>query len=226
MSKKFLFVSVLVVLGLFLAACSPAAPTADDMMEKPTEAMAEKPTEIIMEKTAEPTHAAMEGEGEATPEGGEDAMMEAPAWFSVPLTNAATGETFTIADYKGQVVLVETLAMWCSNCLQQQKQVAALHGQIGDSPDFVSIGIDIDTNENIEDLKGYTASNGFDWIYTVASPDVAREIGNLYGNQFLNPPSTPMLIIDRHGEVHTLPFGIKSADDLQVALQPFLDGGM
>ena len=56
--------------------------------------------------------------------------------------------------------------------------------------------------------------------------DVARENGNLYGQQFLNPPSAPMFIIDRHGEVHPLPFGVKSAADLQKALEPFLNEAM
>ena len=59
-----------------------------------------------------------------------------------------------------------------------------------------------------------------------AAPDVAREIGNLYGAQFLNPPSAPMFIIDRHGEVQPLPFGVKSAADLQKALEPFLNDAM
>ena len=60
----------------------------------------------------------------------------------------------------------------------------------------------------------------------MASADVAREIASLYGDQFLNPPSTPILIIDRHGVAHALPFGIKSADDLAKAIQPYLDEGM
>jgi hypothetical protein len=34
-----------------------------------------------------------------------------------------------------------------------------------------------------------------------------------------------MLIIDRQGEAHTLPFGIKSSFDLAEALAPFLDEG-
>ena len=152
----------------------------------------------------------------------EDAMM-APDWFSAPLVDAQTGETFRIADFKGQVVLVETLAMWCSNCLKQQGQVSALHDLLGERGDFISLGIDIDPNENTEALKAYTNQNGFDWRYTVAPIEVAREIGQLYGDQFLNPPSTPMLIIDRHGEVHILQFGIKSADSLLEALQPFLE---
>ena len=65
----------------------------------------------------------------------------------------------------------------------------------------------------------------FDWVYAVAPPEVSRELGQLYGDQFLNPPATPMLIIDQHGEVHPLPFGIKSAGDLQEALEPFLNLG-
>ena len=48
----------------------------------------------------------------------------------------------------------------------------------------------------------------------------------MYGDQFLNPPSTPIVVIDRHGEAHPLPFGIKSADDLMQAIQPFLEESM
>jgi hypothetical protein len=55
---------------------------------------------------------------------------------------------------------------------------------------------------------------------------VAREIGDLYGQQYLNPPSAPMFIIDRSGKAHPLPFGVKSADELQQAIEPFLSEGM
>jgi hypothetical protein len=69
-------------------------------------------------------------------------------------------------------------------------------------------------------------NKGFDWLYAVPSADVSREIAALYGDQFLNPPSTPIVVIDRHGDTHPLPFGIKSADDLMRAIQPFLDESM
>lgn len=201
----------LVLLTAFLVtACG--APAEDAMMDKPTE---EAMHDTMM------TEEAM-GESMAT----EEAMMESPAWFSIGLTNVRTGETITIQDLKGKVVLVETMAVWCSNCLRQQGQVKELHGLLGERDDFVSIGLDIDPNEDASKLKDFVDAQGFDWLYAISPIDVSRDLSSLYGDQFLNPPSTPMLAIDRHGVVHPLPFGIKSAEDLLNFIQPFLDESM
>ena len=210
--------------AMILAACSPAQE--DAMVEKPTEVMMEKPTEAMMEK---PTEAMMEKPTEAMMTEGTppaDAMMDTPAWFSAELIDASTGEAFTIADFKGKVVLVETMAQWCSNCLKQQTQVKALHELMGETPDFISVGLDVDPNESAEALKEYVAKNGFDWYYAVSTEGVSKEISDLYGAQFLNPPSTPILVIDRKGEVHVLPFGIKSAEDLREVVEELLNQGM
>jgi thiol-disulfide isomerase/thioredoxin len=156
----------------------------------------------------------------------DEPMMDLPAWFSAELTDVNSGETLTVAGLKGKVALVETMAIWCSNCLRQQQEVKALHEALGMEDGLVTLVLDIDPNENAEHLRDYAARNGFDWTYAVAPREVAREIGQLYGDQFLNPPSTPMLIVDRDGKVHPLPFGRKSAQDLQEALAPFLSEGM
>lgn len=128
-------------------------------------------------------------------------------------------------DLHGRVVLVETLAVWCPKCLQQQRNIRALHAQLGERDDFVSLGLGVDPNEPDAVLQDHVVRNGFDWRFAVAPRDVAREIASLYGDQFLHPPSTPMFIIDRRGQVHRLPFGIKSADELRAALDPFLNEG-
>jgi len=211
-----------------LAACAPAAApaqTPEAMIEKTPEAMMDKTPDAMMTKTPE---AMMEQTPEAMMPHDvmTDTTMTTPGWFSAALTEATTGASFTIQDFKGKVVLVETMAMWCPTCLQQQKQIKALHDQLGKRDDLISLSLDVDINENLAELKDYVAKNGFKWMYTVTSADVAREIGNLYGAQFLNPPSAPMLIIDRHGEAHPLPFGVKSAADLQQALEPFLNDAM
>lgn len=212
MKTKHIFLNLLVFTAFLVTACG-GAPTPEAMMESTPDAMMhdETPTADAMMPKETPSA---------------EAMMESPAWFSMALTNVHTGETFTIQDLKGKVILVETMAVWCSSCLKQQTQVKALHGQIGDRDDFVSIGLDIDSNEDAAKLKGFVDAQEFDWLYAVSPADVSREIAALYGDQFLNPPSTPMLLIDRHGGVHPLPFGIKSADELLQFIQPFLDEGM
>jgi hypothetical protein len=108
----------------------------------------------------------------------------------------------------------------------QQEQIQALHEKLGMTDDLVSVSLDIDANENIDTVKSYLATTGFDWHYAVAPTDVSREIASLYGDQFLNPPSAPVFIIDRHGTVHPLPFGIKSSDDLMQSVNMYLKEGM
>ncbi len=221
----------ILVLAILLAACSTTsakpdatmkkdAPTAEAMMAKETptaDAMMTKetPTAEAMMPKSMPTTDAMMGQ-DATP---------APAWFNAKLTDVNTGKSFKVADFQGKVILVETLAVWCTTCLQQQGQVQTLRGLLGQRDDLVIVALDIDPNENDSTLKTHANRRGFDWMYAVAPADVAREIGKLYGDQFLNPPSAPMFIIDRQGKVHPLKFGVKSAQDLQAAVESFLKQG-
>lgn len=213
MKSRNTFLSLVLLAAVLISACGAST---DDGMMNDEAMMTEEamPDTMVTEEAMNDTMMT------------EEAMMEAPAWFSVPLTNVRTNETFTIHDLKGKVVLVETMAVWCSNCLKQQGQVQELHSLLGERDDFVSIGLDIDPNEDASKLLDFVNDKGFDWVYAVSPADVSRDLSSLYGAQFLNPPSTPMLVIDRHGNVHLLPFGIKSADDLLNAIQPYLDEGM
>ena len=71
-------------------------------------------------------------------------------------------------------------------------------------------------------LKAYAAAAGFDWRFAVASPDVLREMSELYGAQYLNPPSAPMLLVTLTGDVLPLPAGVKSAQTLQDTITGYL----
>lgn len=234
LSRKIILVSLITL--LVLSACASAVPapavTAEDMQKSKTSAAEETMNKDDMngeqEDSPHDSDTTMDEKTDdmADPMKSEMTAVETPDWFNASLTNAQTGEQFTINELEGKVILLETLAMWCSNCLKQQKEVKALHELLGEREDFVSIGLDIDPYEEAQTLKEYAESNQFTWIYVVAGAEVSREIGLLYGDQFLNPPSTPMFIIDRNGEVHPLPFGIKSAEDLKDALEPFLEQNM
>jgi cytochrome oxidase Cu insertion factor (SCO1/SenC/PrrC family) len=147
---------------------------------------------------------------------------DTPAWFNIELTDVQTGETFTMNDYAGKIVLIETMAMWCPNCIVQANEVRKLHELLENPDDIISVSLDVDVNEDAPMLKEYSESYGFDWHFAIAPIEIARALGNLYTAQYLNPPLSPMLIIDRNGEVHHLEYGKKSAEKLLESVQPFL----
>jgi thiol-disulfide isomerase/thioredoxin len=218
------YLPLVLILGLLLSACAAsAAPPPEAMMENDDVMMEDVMMEEEMEDAMEGGHDEVLDSEEARMKG---EMMMAPEWFSAPLVDVHTGESFSIQELEGRVVLVETMAVWCSNCLRQQREVQALHAALGEREDFTSIALDIDPNEDADTLRNFATQNEFDWLYVVAPVEVAREFGELYGQQFLNPPSTPILLIDRHAEVHTLPFGIKSAAELQSSIEALLGTDM
>lgn len=134
-------------------------------------------------------------------------------WATAPLTDVSTGETFRIADLDGKVVILETMAIWCSNCRAQQVEVQAALARLP-ADRVVFVVLDVDPNEDAASLAAYRVQNGFDGRYAVASSDVARALATEFGDQFLNPPSTPMLVIGAGGSVTRTDFGHKSADDI------------
>ena len=148
---------------------------------------------------------------------------DTPEWFDIELTDVQTGETFAMNDYAGKVILVETMAMWCPNCTVQANEVRKLHELLGNPDDLVSVSLDVDVNEDALSLKEYSEGYGFGWHFAIAPVEVARALGNLYSAQYLNPPLSPMLIIDREGNVHHLEYGKKTAESLQKSLEPYMN---
>ncbi|MFN2176588.1 MAG: TlpA family protein disulfide reductase [Anaerolineales bacterium] len=145
-----------------------------------------------------------------------------PEWFNIELTDAQTGETFNMNDFAGKVVLVETMAIWCPNCLVQANEVRKMHKLLDNPDDVISISLDVDVHEDQVALKDYTNQYGFEWRFAIAPLEVARALGNLYSAEYLNPPLSPMLIIDRNGEVHHLKYGKKNAEFLVENIKPYL----
>jgi cytochrome oxidase Cu insertion factor (SCO1/SenC/PrrC family) len=145
-----------------------------------------------------------------------------PEWFGMEMTDVRTGETFTMNDFSGKVVLIETIAQWCPNCLFQQAETRKAAEQLGDPEDLILVTMDVDSNEDEASLKKYADDFKFSWRFVVGPLEVQRALGNLYSAEYLNPPLDPMLLIDRQGNAHQLPYGLKKADELQDILKPYL----
>jgi len=145
-----------------------------------------------------------------------------PDWFNVKLVDVRSHESFTINDFAGKVILLETMATWCPTCILQASYVFKLHDELGHPDDLISVDLDVDLNEDADMLKEYITQYGFDWRFAVAPLEVDRALGNLYSAHYMNPPLAPMLIIDRQGNVHQLEFGLKDTDALKKAVEPYL----
>jgi hypothetical protein len=94
-----------------------------------------------------------------------------------------------------------------------------LHQQIGDAA--ISVAIDVDLNEDAALLKKHAERYGFNWRYAVATPELAKDLAAEFGDQFLNPSSVPMFLIDKAGGVHLLDFGQKSVAYLTQQIQTY-----
>src|SRR5689334_21018779 len=119
---RFLF-CLIVMTAVLLSACGAPASTPEMMQDTATPAammtdgtptadamiMAETPTADAMMMNETPTADAM------MPAATTDAMMESPAWFGATFTNVRNANMFTINDFKGKVVLVETMSVSCAD---------------------------------------------------------------------------------------------------------------
>jgi thiol-disulfide isomerase/thioredoxin len=152
---------------------------------------------------------------------GQSATTAVEGWRTASLRDVLTGDQFRIADLRGNVVVLEAMAIWCVNCRVQQGEAHAALEQLS-SPDVVYISVDVDPNEREADLAEYARREGFGWRFVVAPPEVSRSLAATFGDQILSPPATPLVVLGPEGEVIEKHIGIKSAADLAALLEEHL----
>lgn len=134
----------------------------------------------------------------------------APSAFDDPLLGIALvdvrdGATFTLAQLATDApVLVETMAIWCTNCRAQMHEISAAH----ELARFHSVSIDVDPTEIADDLVDYAAREGFDWRFALADAALATTLRERFGNEVLLPPGMPKLLVRTDGSVELLPIGV------------------
>lgn len=232
--KKMMYLGILLLLALLLAACNAAGgkepdtavtspTTAETVMEETAGDAAMSDETMMEEKEAEAAmsdETMMEEESAAMMEGdmAEDTMMPKPTWQTIALTDVRTGQAFTLADFAGKTVFVETMATWCSNCRRLLGNVAAARSQMA-GEDVVFIALSVETNISDAALADYTGQTGFDWTFAVASPELLQELAATFGTSIINPPATPHFVIRPDGSYTDLATGIKSPDAIISQLQ-------
>ena len=167
---------------------------------------------------------AMDGDmaekSEEMTEGMDEPAMNAdlPAWQTLPLTNARTGESFTLADFAGKTIFVEPMATWCTNCRRQLGNVKDAHAQLA-GEDVVFVALSLETNIDDGTLANYANEAGFDWLFAVLTPEMLQELANEFGQTIANPPATPHFVIRTDGTTTDLVTGIEPADQIIAQIQ-------
>ncbi len=142
----------------------------------------------------------------------EQAVEERPAIQTLTLTNASSGESFTLGDFSGRTVLVEPMATWCTNCRAQLRNVVQANDQLDD--DYVFIGLSVGENITNSNLANYAQQQGFDLIFAIATPEMLAELTSTFGRASITPPSTPHFVIRPDGSMTELFTGAKGVDAL------------
>ena len=138
-------------------------------------------------------------------------------WVDTELTDVQSGETFHISDFKGQKILLESFAVWCPTCTQQQKEIKKLHQELGDT--FVSISLDTDPNEDVTIIQEHIDRNGFDWHYAISPRELTQSLIDEFGIGVVNAPSAPVVLICEDQSTHYLGRGLKLVDELKEELE-------
>jgi len=191
-----------VAAAVVLAACARPSP-------EPDRPGADRPADAGPIATAS-------GAAEPTPGASTDgAAVETDPILAYELVDVRSGERFTLSELAAaRPVLIETMAIWCTTCLSQQREVVEAHSMI----DFQSVGIDVDPNERAEDLAEYAEREGFDWRFVKADAGLVQLLTERYGFGVTNPPSTPTFIV-AGGQIRALEFGrVRSAEELVTEL--------
>ncbi len=144
-------------------------------------------------------------------------MADVPDWQTIELTDARTGETFTLASFSGKTVFVEPMATWCTNCRRQLGNVRDARTQLGD--DVVFIGLSLETTLSAADLAQYQSDQGFDWTFAVMTPEMLQGLADTFGRSITSAPSTPHFVIRPDGSFTDLVTGIEPADQIVSQIQ-------
>lgn len=132
------------------------------------------------------------------------------AWFETELQEVDSGANFSIADIDSHVA-VQTFAVWCHVCKNQQEERGDLL-PMRDDVELVSLNVDL--NENSAVISEYKSRNGFNWKHAVSPPNVTEALISDFGQSIVNIPSASVVIVCKGGEAHGPFNGVQTAEEL------------
>lgn len=138
----------------------------------------------------------------------------------IAFTDARDGKPIKISDFKGKTVVIEAMAAWCSNCLNQQRQALESLKQI-DPATIVYISLGVDSSEDAALLAAYAEKNGFTWRFAVSNPELTKALVAQFDRSVTNPSAVPIFFVRPDGTFSELYRGGHSTDELVKLIQQY-----
>ncbi len=91
--------------------------------------------------------------------------MLSPEWKTAQLTDANTGNSFSLGQFSGKVVVLQFMAVYCQYCLAEAQQLVnvqqSLAGNSQANGQIVIVSVDVYSNEDLARLKAYVTQYHF-----------------------------------------------------------------
>lgn len=121
------------------------------------------------------------------------------------------GQQLSLADYRGQVVLVNFWATWCPSCLAEMPDYEQLYQKYGQGQqDFVVLGVNL--QERADHAAQYAAGLG------VTFPVLLDQDGQVTNHHYQATGMPASIIVDRQGVIFYRHLGPMSGETLEAKL--------
>lgn len=136
------------------------------------------------------------------------AIVDTPAPHFALLT--LEGDTLSMPDLKGQVVVINFWATWCAPCRVEIPELIEMQDEMADDGvRFVGIALEA---EAVDAVRAYADDAGFNYPIAIDDGEVANRFGGVYAL-----PTT--ILIDREGMVARKISGLVTKSLLQPILE-------
>jgi thiol-disulfide isomerase/thioredoxin len=113
--------------------------------------------------------------------------LEAPADWAFEMSD---NTTLLLGDLRGQVVLVDLMATWCSTCKTQNLFLEVVNEDLAGT--LIIVSLTIDASEDKDDMAAYVDAFGYEWPHGV-------DTDSMFDDYFDVTVIPTMVLIDANG---------------------------
>lgn len=124
-----------------------------------------------------------------------------------------TGKKYKLSDFKGKVILIDFMAIWCGPCEKQVNILKNLYPMFSGKVIFLSLSVD--SSDTLEKLKSYKENHKIPWMV-----GRAPEAADKYGITAI----PTIVIINKNFKIVFKSVGVTSEDTLRNVLSKALQG--